>query len=284
MHKRVRNKLITKKKKNQKLFSPPLGKVVRIKYDYSYGQHIGKREEQQDSIGVLEGINSNIKTDFIAVLCDGMGGLKYGKEISEKVLSLALKQLTNVKDDIPTHLEKIVAHANQTIIAQAKQNNILGETGTTLLIIVLKDGFLYWCSVGDSRIYFQRDNRLIQINHEHNYTLELIETIPDGVDCRESIFTNKDGHKLTSYIGQPILKRIEVSKTPFPIRAFDRIILASDGLFNALTDNEIAQVLIDTKLDMTARALIKKALRKNDPQQDNVSVIVINYRGADVEV
>lgn len=284
MRKRIHNKQIVKKKKSRRLFSSPSSKVVRIKYDCSYAQHIGKRKQQQDSIGVLEGINSNIDTDFIAVLCDGMGGLEYGKEVSNAALSLTLEHLTNVKDDIPANLEKIVTLANETIIDLAKQKNILGQTGTTMLVVVLKDGMLYWCSVGDSRIYFKRDDRLMRINHEHNYTLELLETTPEGMGCRQSVFTNEDGHKLISYIGQPVLKRIEVSKTPFPLRASDQIILASDGLFNTLTDSEILEVLTNTKFDMTASMLVKKALRKSDPQQDNVSVIVINYRGADCEL
>lgn len=226
MRKRVHNKRIVKKKKSKRLFSSPSSNVVRIKYDCSYTQHIGKREQQQDSIGIREGINSNIGTDFIAVLCDGMGGLEYGKEVSNSVLSLTLEYLTNVKDDISANLEKIAMLANETIIDLAKQKNILGQTGTTMLIVVLQDGLLYWCSVGDSRIYFKRNDRLMQINHEHNYTLELLETLPEGTNCRQSAFTNEDGHKLISYIGQPVLKRIEVSKTPFPLRASDQIILA----------------------------------------------------------
>lgn len=284
MRKREHNKRIVKKKKSNSLFSPPSSKVVRIKYDCSYAQHIGKREQQQDSIGVLEGINSNINADFIAVLCDGMGGLEYGKEVSNVVLSLALEHLTNVKDEIPANMEKLVLLANESIIEIANQNNILGQTGTTMLMVVLKDGLLYWCSVGDSRIYFRRDDRLMQINHEHNYTLELLETLPEGANCRQTAFKNEDGHKLISYIGQPVLDRVEVSKTAFPIRASDQIILASDGLFNTLTDSEILEVLNNTKFEIASKALVKKTLRKNNPQQDNVSVIVINYRGVDCEL
>lgn len=283
MRRQVHNKRIIKKKKSKKLFSPPTSKVVRIKYDCSYAQHIGKREQQQDCIGVLEGINGNIKADFIAVLCDGMGGLKYGKEISNTALSLALKHLPNVENNISASMEKIITLINKNVVDFAINNNIVGQTGTTMLMVILKDGWLYWCSVGDSRIYFKRDNRLMQINHEHNYTLELLETMPDGDNNRQAVFANVDGHKLISYIGQPELNRIEVSKTPFPIRATDQIILASDGLFNTMTDNEILKVLDDSKVDMTAKTLVKKTLRKNSSHQDNVSVIVINYRGADSE-
>ena len=57
------------------------------------------------------------------------------------------------------------------------------------------------------------------------------------------------------------------------LQANDRLLLCSDGLSDALGEEEIAHVLSSAEIDEAAEALVQAALEKN--AQDNLSAIVL---------
>ena len=51
-----------------------------MRYLAAHAQHIGARRYQQDSLGLADPQNRNFMAHggFLAVLCDGMGGMEHG--------------------------------------------------------------------------------------------------------------------------------------------------------------------------------------------------------------
>lgn len=258
-----------------------LGKTVNMSYDYSSHMHIGKRKEQQDAIALIDGMNSNSKMliDFFGVLCDGMGGLEDGALVSNTVVNILKKKAENINNNVSVSLRKAVDETVCDIVKMASKENKLYKMGSTLVTVAIKGSKMYWCSIGDSRLYLVRDKRLIQVNTEHNYRQKLIENVCQDHLLREEVFTHKDGNKLISYIGQPLVERVEWSISPFNLKSNDKIILCSDGLFNTLSDECINGIIAESIDSQIAHKLIKKVLEKDKPYQDNISVISITYHG-----
>lgn len=249
-------------------------------YSVGNAQHIGMREEQQDAFGISDIFNSEeVSTKGIfAVLADGMGGLDNGAECSRMVVSLMLDAFAKgeLQQEMPDALANMVEHVNRSIYIQFNDGNEESMTGSTVIATLLNENMLYWISVGDSRIYLFRNNRLTQLNREHNYGTLLDENARLGIISTEEAMENPNRAALTSFIGIPALVEVDRNTEPLQLQAGDKILMCSDGLFSALSDEEIAG-LLQKKPREAAQELVDRVMQRNRKYQDNVTVIVLGY-------
>lgn len=236
--------------------------------------HIGKRASQQDSLGLV-----NVPGGILAVIADGMGGLSDGDKVSQKIVYTMLHDGANrPAPALSGNLLQLVSHAN------AEVNHMLGGTGqyvsgSTLVAVLAEPNRFQWASVGDSRLYLYRGGGLLQINREHVYEAELLERAVN----REMSFQEARSHakkkSVTSFIGMGDLKHIDGSLQPVKTQRGDKLLLTTDGLFNTLSDDEIAAVLAAEPDPVKAASALESAvLAKNNPHQDNFSSILICYQ------
>ena len=142
-----------------------------MRYLPAHAQHIGARHYQQDSIGLADPDDSAFLAHggFLAVLCDGMGGMEHGDVASQTavraILDAYAKKLP--AESIPAALERSARAANEQVIAAALALGLKEGVGTTLVAAVLHDGFLYFLSVGDSAIYHVRGGDIHMVNRPH---------------------------------------------------------------------------------------------------------------------
>lgn len=138
---------------------------------------IGTRKSQQDSICFDFG-------DFCTVcaVCDGMGGLTGG----ERASALAAHGVTRYllehaqAEDIPTEMGRAALRLNEEVKNLRDPANQKIEAGTTLTTVFLRNGKLFWCSIGDSHIYLYRDGTLEQLNIDHNFGAQLDQMALEG--------------------------------------------------------------------------------------------------------
>lgn len=271
-------KLGSRKNKNQKI-KPPTDEVTLINYEFSCAQHIGGREEQQDAFGYLEGINSQMGVDFIAVLCDGMGGMTDGAKISHYAVEKFLEDMSKVTEHIPEAIERSVSHINEEVLAYAMATYGKASCGSTLVTVIMDQGKMYWAALGDSRIYFLRDGRIMRVNTPHHYLSMLMQKVMMGEETRQEAMENPDGRKLTGYLGCPHNPSLDKAYRPFKLKKGDRIILSSDGLFDVLTDDEIARLAYSVPNQMVANRLVSEVIERQQIGQDNVTVCYLCYKG-----
>ena len=236
--------------------------------------HIGKRSSQQDSLGLI-----NVPGGILAVIADGMGGLSDGDKVSQKIVYTMLNDGTNrPASALSGNLLQLVSHAN------AEVNQMLGGTGqyvsgSTVVAVLAEPNRFQWVSVGDSRLYLYRGGGLLQINREHVYEAELLERAVN----REMSFQEARSHakkkSVTSFIGMGELKHVDGSLQPVKTRRGDKLLLTTDGLFNTLSEDEIAAILTAEPDPVKAASALESAvLAKNNPHQDNFSSILICYQ------
>ena len=82
---------------------------------------------------------------------------------------------------------------------------------------------------------------------------------------------------LTSYLGIGDISVMDVSPRAYPLEDGDTILLASDGLYRSLHEEEILAVLQKNSRNMQQAAQALTAAVGGRKKQDNTSVVVMRY-------
>lgn len=240
-------------------------------------QDIGAREDQQDSHEYSHP-DLYAQQGLMAVVADGMGGLANGKAVSSALVRTFI-------DGFP----QVSGYYNQTadilldlsIRANARVNQMLrgaDRSGSTLVAALIRDGYLHFLTVGDSHIYLYRGGALLQLNREHIYQEELaVKAVNQGVSMAQ-VRGDRQAHSLTSYFGIGRIPCIDRNDDGIRLVPGDRILLASDGVFGTLSQEQMEQAM---KLDVQAAAdRMGQMIRAEDkPYQDNNTLIIVEFKG-----
>jgi protein phosphatase len=249
-----------------------------MRYLPAHAQHIGARHYQQDSIGLADPEDRAFLAHggYLAVLCDGMGGMQHGDVASQTAVRAILDAYAQKlpAESIPAALERAARDANQQVIAAALDLGLQEGVGTTLVAAVLHDGYLYFVSVGDSAIYHVRDGDIHLVNRPHVFANLLDQAVERGQISREEAAQHPERESLTSFIGIHDLHEIDHNTEPWPVAAGETILLASDGLFKTLEPAEILECLTGHPQSWP-EALVSHTIERQRPGQDNVSVVSI---------
>jgi PPM family protein phosphatase len=248
-------------------------------------QHIGDRRTQQDSFGFGDPENREFVEHggFLAVVCDGMGGMEFGDAASRAATRAFLDayQAKIVGESIPAALERSVRTANDAVVALAHSYGLTDGMGTTLVAAALHRASLYYISVGDSGLFLSRGDSLPMLNRPHVFANLLDAAVARGTMLRADAETHPERESLTSFIGTESLEEIDRNLEPFPLEAGDAILLASDGLFKTLSPEEMIDCLVGNP-QTWPEALVATTIAKKREHQDNVTVLSIAVEADDI--
>ncbi len=244
---------------------------LRITIGKVHGQ--GTRDYQEDSFSVSpEELYPTY--GLLAVVADGMGGLRNGDRVSQTAVSTIMNQFIELVGDAQLVLLQLACLANTQVNA-VLGNGGIGQCGSTLVAGLLKDSRFYYISIGDSRICLYRDGALFQLNREHVYRNELLVRAVN----REIAFTEALSHPraagLTSFLGMGQIKSIDIPAEPVTVRPGDCFILMSDGVYNAITKEELAAALSSGDAQACADAVGAAVEAKAWPGQDNYTAVIL---------
>lgn len=243
------------------------------RFSYGASSFIGDRDEQQDYACIC--VNNYC---LLATVCDGMGGANGGKAASSAAISTIIgsfKTVGNRYIESPnSFLYRTASKANK-LVAQTLKGSV---GGTTIVAAIIQDSKLYWFSAGDSRLYIYRTGELLQVTRDHNYLLRLDELKRLGkISETQYKEETRRGDALISYLGLGDLELYDLALNGVNIISGDVILLATDGLYKIVPDNELRRMLSRvTTGDELAKALIEKVkMSVNDAERDNATAIVI---------
>jgi serine/threonine protein phosphatase PrpC len=245
-------------------------------------QHIGNRSSQQDSFGFgdLDDEEFLAHGGFVAVICDGMGGMEHGDAASRMAVRSFLEayQRKQPEETIPDALERSAREANDRVVEMAHQLGAAESVGTTLVAAVLIDSDLskkmYFISIGDSGLFHVSDGQIQTVNRPHIFGNLLDTAVARGTMSKEQALMHPERESLTSFIGVDVLEEIDRNVDPWPISDGDSILLASDGLFKTLSPEEILDSLHGPR-QTWPDALVARTLARKYEYQDNVTVLSV---------
>lgn len=255
-------------------------------------QHIGARHSQQDSFGFADLDDTSFiqHGGFLAIVCDGMGGMEHGDLAGRTAVRAFLDAYARKtpQESVPVALDRSAREANARVVALAHSLGRAEGVGTTLVAATLLDGApgqarLYWVSVGDSGLFLVSGGQMRMVNRPHVFANHLDQAVARGTLSLEAAMTHPERDSLTSYIGAEVLEEIDLTPEPLMLADGDTILLASDGMFKTLSPAEITVCLAGHPQGWPER-LVQETLARHKESQDNVTVLSVTVEGEPVTV
>ena len=171
-------------------------------------------------------------------------------------------------------LTSAIQLAHNDIVAAANDQPSHDMTATIVAAQEADDSLeLAW--VGNSRAYLYdmaSPETVRQLSTDHSYMQLLVDTGTFHVD---DLMSNKDRNVLTISMGDEDIEDLNAEHMQQQLGLTQKVILCSDGLNKALSDNEIAQIMAKSvSIDNNAKDLVDEAVARG--VSDDVTVIVIS--------
>ncbi len=233
----------------------------------------GARNYQEDSFGFSPIGKKDLKNyGFTAVVADGMGGLSNGDKISSYVVFAYLEMLKQRDKEVPVHI--YLSQALKTV-----NNNVLAsgiKGGSTAVAVTCLPSGIHWCTVGDSRVYLFRDGKLSALNEDSDYMNDLIDMVISGEITFEEVEENSKKDSLAQYVGCKSGISPDVNSRPFIPQNNDKLLLCSDGVYNALKPEELIESLGFEAFE-AAQIIENRVVAKGYANQDNFTAVVLGF-------
>ena len=237
---------------------------------------VGKaRQGNEDSMVTFDSPNGRV-----VAVCDGMGGMAAGDVASKLACDIITDILTNNKFATPTEaITKAMQAANQGILYRTQQNPELEGMGATCVMVIIRDGMVYYGWVGDSRIYYIYNGTITQLTRDQSHVQEM-------VDSGEMSSGEADVHPLkneiTNALGIASMRAPELCTTPIKPDSGSVVLLCSDGLTGMVDNNTICNVVSDGSMPLQQRADQLVDIANANGGQDNITVELVQFGGAPV--
>lgn len=205
-------------------------------------------------------------------VADGMGGHNGGETASAGARDGLVQQLSGKSPDQGA-LRTAIGAVNRSLYLQQKEDDALSGMGTTLTALWVSDSCVYIGHVGDSRAYRLRDGEFKQMTEDHSVVAELLRS---GMLTPEQAAAHPMRNVITRAVGTE--DSIEIDLMCEERQAGDIWLLCSDGLHGMVTDEQMAEIIKNNKLEKAADKLIRAALDAGG--RDNVSLVLLQDKGA----
>lgn len=228
-----------------------------------------KRDENQDMVK-CEYFGESI----LAVVCDGMGGERAGREASSIAIEEFFQRFKEGYDvllddeEIRKLLIASISAANSVIYTKARFDYKNFGMGTTCVAAFVNERAAYIANVGDSRAYAITNTGLCQITEDHNMAALLYE---QGKITEEELVNHPQKNMLIRAVG--VEKTVLIDTFILDYEDTISLLLCSDGLSGYSSDDEIYDVIVDTPFECVAEELVKLAYSKG--ARDNITVALI---------
>lgn len=229
-----------------------------------------------------QGHRSNNEDRFVVdaehhvfLVADGMGGQEFGEQASgmaAEIIPRVINERLAARETASQAVQRALAEANRAIVRAGQSQPAGRRMGTTAVLAVEQEGRMYVAGLGDSRAYLIRAGRVEQFTVDHSVAQALVAS---GAITPEEARQSPWQHILHKFLGcAEMTEGAEVR--PFTPQAGDRLLLASDGLTNHVTDEDLQlgalrypdpQIWVDH--------LVSLALQNGS--KDNVTCVVVAF-------
>lgn len=215
----------------------------------------------------------------LMVVADGMGGHQGGDVASSMAVERVRTDYYRGASSPGQALAAAFNMANQDVFDQARCYPKLAGMGTTCTAAAVVNGLAWLAHVGDSRMYLVREGRAYRMTQDHSATMELVKR---GLLTLAEADHHEERNVILRALGTH--ERLEVAtwKDPFPLHAGDRLVLCSDGLYQAIPDDEFGEICTRQATSAQAcDALLRAALDRDG--SDNITVAALYVSPASEE-
>ncbi|HSH55172.1 MAG TPA: protein phosphatase 2C domain-containing protein [Methylotenera sp.] len=243
-----------------------------MKFTIYQNSRQGPRPYNQDRLAY-----SYSKDALLLVIADGMGGYRHGEvaaqlavtTMTEAFQRLAVPTLSSPAKFLIEHIQQI----HDMIDQLTEEREMLEAPRTTIAAAVVQRGVLYCAHVGDTRLYHFRDGHLLYRTEDHSIVQSLYSK---GMISKDDMSTHPYRHKVYSCLGGDVPPKIELADRQ-ELAEGDTILLCTDGVWGAVADEQIKQILGGSSISENITSLLNQAEIVSQEKGDNMSAIGLQW-------
>lgn len=233
------------------------------------------RRVNEDSMVTFDSPNGRV-----VAVCDGMGGQNAGDVASQLAVAVIQDILSDNTFATPEEaITSSVIAANQAILRKASMNEDMQGMGATCVMLIVKDGKVYYGSIGDSRIYYIANGMIRQITKDQSYVQTLVDA---GQITLAEAEHHQDKNQITNALGVEGMTPPVIGQMPIIPEPNSTFLLCSDGLSGMINNNTILNTVSrhDLSLNERARMLVEQANEAGG--LDNITVQLVEFPAEDM--
>jgi protein phosphatase len=211
----------------------------------------------------------------VYLVADGMGGQERGELASGMAADIIPRSVQNhlaAKMEATQAVKQALKDANLAIVEAGRTQAPERRMGTTAVMALQQEDRFFVAGLGDSRAYLIRGDHVEQLTVDHSVAQSLVS---NGVLSQEEAQHSPWQHVLHKFLGcADMPEGAEVR--PLTPEAGDRMLLASDGLTNHVTEKDLIEgPRLYPDPQRWAEFLVSLALKRGS--RDNVTCVVLAF-------
>ena len=213
----------------------------------------------------------------LMIVADGMGGHEDGEVASTLAVETIVQYLPPERRQTmqldAENVERTLGDALAAAHKRVRETSGDGHDGmgATLIVAVVVHDELYTCHVGDVRCYVRARSGFHQVTRDHSVVADLVE---QGHLTPEQARVHLHKNEVLQAIGMPRDLAPETNRRT--LDDGDCVLLCSDGLWEALSDEHIGTILDwEGSVRQKATQLVDRANYAGG--QDNITVVLYEH-------
>jgi serine/threonine protein phosphatase PrpC len=233
---------------------------------------LGNRSSNQDRCLVLKRPEA-----VLLAVADGMGGHARGDLAAQTAVdSLGRSFLScpgHIADPAP-FLEQALNHAHLAVVDAGHAQQPPIEPRTTGVVCLVQGDQAWWAHLGDSRLYLIRNGAIVTRTRDHTPVEELVQS---GLLEENASRTHSMRNSVSRCLGgTPALPKISFGQAR--LKTGDTLLLCSDGLWSALTEQRLCDLPADEQqLEQRINQLSDEADVATYPHSDNITLVGLRW-------
>lgn len=256
----------------------------------SHAGAAGKNNE--DRYAVSSYATEGDRPVLFAVLSDGIGGHRAGEVAAELAVSYISETVSQSNGKNPIQIMETGIHAaSQAIASRSASKEEQHGMGATCACLWIEGTSLFIAYVGDSRIYLVREGSMQRLTIDHTWVQEAMDK---GLITPAQAHDHPNVHVIRRHLGSVELPEVDFrlrlngnedtqqahDNQGAPLRPGDILLMCTDGLTDAVWDDEILRLILTrNSLQSAAEDLIAQANERGG--HDNITVILIGVPSLD---
>ncbi|RFZ79596.1 hypothetical protein DS742_07425 [Lacrimispora amygdalina] len=246
-----------------------LGSLNSIpKLDAGYAGTVGNQQVNADAYDW-----ANYENQTLYVIAGGIGRSGKGKIAAQEAINTIVRmfEITGATKNPAFFFRQALHSANQAILKRITDST----AGASVLCAVVKEGFLYYASVGNCRISVYRHGELIPLSEGHTIDVLAKNAFRKGQISRMEALAALKEKRLYSFVGHDGFQDVEIYDVPVSLKRGDSIVMMTDGVYEFFSAGQMEKILQTRKNSAQKACQVMEELENNNhPEQGNASLII----------
>lgn len=212
------------------------------------------------------------KEGCCCVVADGLGGHCSGEVASSSAVNKILSSYKSKVYDRLEYLGSYLQEAQKEVLSIQNKELRFKKMRTTLVLLLIEDYKAEWAHIGDSRLYFFRDDKIIFQTKDHSVTQALVNA---GEITSEEIRFHEDRNRLLRVLGDWESFKPKIEAT-IELKSGDKFLLCTDGFWEHILEEEMEKTVCNCDSAKQWLVRMEKLLdSKIEENNDNYTAVAV---------